>query len=140
MSDQPFEFRPSGSIEFEAIEPAVLVRQRAAESTPDDGIDRDPLSINFGRTKDHKPASAERMLASPTIDWFVAFAAEARPKVLCDRYAHVANRLAAEWPQRTRARTSLDALIADPRWGRAGFPALVQAELQRLLEALDAAR
>jgi len=133
MSDKPFEFRPSGSIEFEAIEPQVLVQEQAAKSEPDDGIDRDPLSINFGRAKDTKPVSAERMLSSAAIDWFVAFPADARPKALCDRYAHVANRLAGEWAQRERVRASLELLIADKRWGQAGFPAQVQIELQRLL-------
>lgn len=139
MSDKPFEFRPSGSIEFEAIEPEVLVKQRETEGVPEENIDRDPLSINFGRAKGTKPSGAERMLSSAAMDWFIAFGADARPKALCDQYAHVANRLAGEWSQRAQARRSVEALIADARWGKPGFPALVRDELQRLLARLDAA-
>ena len=97
MSTLPFEFRPSGSIDFEPLEPAAVARE--VNTPPDDGIDRDPLSINFGRLKDHRPTSIERMLAGTTIDWLVAFPAASRPKALCDRYPHVANRLAQDWSQ-----------------------------------------
>ena len=51
----------------------------------DDKIDGDPLSINFGREKVHKPLSTERMLAGATIDWLISFPLEARPKALCAR-------------------------------------------------------
>ncbi len=131
MSTTPFEFRPSGSIDFEAIEPAAVAKEVNAPA--DDGIDRDPLSINFGRLKDHKPTSIERMLAGTTIDWLVAFPAPSRPKALCDRYPHVANRLAQDWSQPASSTQSLQLLIEDARWGSAGFPAQVQDELQRLL-------
>ena len=131
MSNQPFEFRPSGSIDFEPVEPAAVAKE--VNPPPDDGIDRDPLSINFSRLKDHKPASIERMLAGTTIDWLVAFPAASRPKALCDRYPHVANRLAQDWSQPARSTQSLQLLIEDPRWGSAGFPGQVQDELQRLL-------
>jgi hypothetical protein len=136
MSTEPFEFRPSGLVEFESIEPEA-VAQRAAEAAVDETMDMDPLSINFERRKDHKPAAAERMLAGTTIDWLVAFPTDSRPKALCDRYPHVANRLAAQWSNRSRSVQSLKLLAEDVRWGSAGFPGQVQGELQRLLQAMQ---
>lgn len=137
MSNQPFEFRPSGSIEFEQVEPEAVAREMnaPAEDTVG-GPDADPLSINFGRAKDSKPSAAERMLAGTTIDWLIAFPAESRPKVLCDRFPHVANRLAKEWSHKAHSAKSVHELATDARWGGAGFPAQVQGELQKLLHQL----
>lgn len=98
----------------------------------DDTIDRDPLSINFGRRKDHRPSAAERMLAGPTIDWLVALPAGERPKSLCERYPHVANRLAQGWTHVARSMVAVKQLAEDTRWGSAGYPAGVQHELLRL--------
>ena len=136
MSAKPFEFSPSGSIEFEALDPVALAepeKAAAAASPPDDTLDHDPLSINFGRKKDSKPSSVERMLSGPAIDWFVGFPADARPKALCDQYPHVANRLALLWPQPAAAGAALQQIVADARWGSAGFPGQVLGELKRLL-------
>ena len=102
MSTDTFEFRPSGHIEFEHVE-LEPEKAKTAAAPVDETIDNDPLSINFGRKKDHKPAAAERMLAGATIDWLVAFAADMRPKALCERYPHVANRLAQGWSQAARS-------------------------------------
>jgi hypothetical protein len=134
MSNKPLEFRPSGSIEFEhvALKPPTVEAKAAAPV--DVALDVDPLSINFGRRKDNKPVPAERMLAGTSIDWLVAFPADSRPKALCERFPHVANRLARDWPDATRSIESLKVLAGDARWGGAGFPAQVQAELQRLLQ------
>ena len=132
MSNETFEFRPSGIIEFEQIAPETLIEK--AQAAVDDAMDGDPLSINFGRRKDHKPAAAERMLAGSTIDWLVAFPLDARPKALCERYPHVANRLALTWKDRPVSAQSLQTLIGDARWGSPGYPAQVQGELQRLLK------
>ena len=132
MSNQTFEFRPSGIIEFEQIAPEALIEK--ARAAVDDAMDGDPLSINYGRRKDHKPASSERMLAGSTIDWLVAFPPDARPKALCERYPHVANRLALNWQDKASSAQSLQTLIGDARWGSAGFPAQVQGELERLLK------
>jgi hypothetical protein len=137
MSNESFEFRPSGSIEFEPVEPEAVAKQAVAPA--DAAIDTDALSINFGRRKDHRPASTERMLAGTTIDWLVAFAMESRPKALCERYPHVANRLASDWAHTTRSTLSLQVLADDERWGSPGFPAQVQGELQRLLQLLKGA-
>jgi hypothetical protein len=125
-------FRLSGSIDFDPspIAPAVAPATAAAV---DDRIDRDPLSVNFGREKLHKPAATERMLAGTTIDWLIAFAMDMRPKALCEKYPHVANRLAQEWRDKGRVRASLQALVDDARWGTTGYPVLVQGELRKLL-------
>lgn len=138
MSNPPLEFRPSGTIEFEQIEigpPAAQPAARAAAPV-DEKIETDALSINHGRAKDVKPTAAERMLAGTTIDWLIAFPVEARPKALCDRFPHVANRLARDWSDQANSVRSLQALVADARWGSAGFPVQVQGELQRLLALL----
>jgi hypothetical protein len=139
-SAQPFAFRPSGSIEFEALDPVAVAepQQAAAAAAQDDGTDPDPLSINFGRKKDTKPTSVERMLSGPAIDWFVGFPADARPKALCDQYPHVANRLAPLWSDKSQATRAVERLVADPRWGSPGFPGQVQRELQALLARLSA--
>jgi hypothetical protein len=138
MSNLPLEFRPSGTIEFEQIEIAPPAAQPAASAAApvDEKIEADALSINYGREKDVKPTAAERMLAGTTIDWLIAFPLEARPKALCDRFPHVANRLARDWSDKASSARSLQALAADARWGSAGFPAQVQGELQRLLALL----
>lgn len=132
MSTTSFEFRPSGCIDFDPHVPVVVAKEVNAPA--DDRIDKDPLSINFGRLKDYKPTSIERMLAGSTIDWLVALPAPSRPKALCDRYPHVANRLAQDWSHLESSTQSLQLLIEDARWGSAGFPAQVQGELQRLLQ------
>ena len=134
MPNKSIEFRPSGSIEFERVE--VNVVDKPVPVPVDEALDIDPLSINFGRRKDHKPASTERMLAGPTIDWLVAFPVDSRPKALCERFPHVANRLAMNWSHSARSAQSLQTLVADARWGGAGFPVQVQSELLRMLEQL----
>ena len=136
MSNQPFELGPSAFIEFEQVKPEVPAGQ--ASKPVDDAMDGDPLSITFGRRKDYKPTAGERMLAGTTIDWLIAFPLDARPKALCERFPHVANRIAAEWPSAEQATQSLMTLANDVRWGSAGYPALVQAELQRMAKRLAA--
>lgn len=130
-NNNSLDFRPSGSIDFVPV--AIPSVNAPAAAPVDDKIDQDPLSINFGREKLHKPLSTERMLAGTTIDWLIAFPLEARPKALCEKYPHVANRLAAQWRQKATLHASLQALVDDKRWGTAGFPALVQGELRKLL-------
>lgn len=131
MSNAPLEFRPSGTIDFEHVEIRSEVATAAAAKV-DDKIDMDALSINFGRDKTVKPTAAERMLAGPTIDWLIAFPLDSRPKALCERFPHVANRLAKGWADKAASAQSLRLLVDDKRWGSAGFPAQVLAELQRL--------
>jgi hypothetical protein len=138
MASDQFEFRSSGLVEFEAIEPEDLIEQ-AQEKSVDESVDTDPLSINFQRSKETKPTAAERMLAGSTIDWLLAFPVDARPKALCERYPHVANRLAQAWSNRKESAQSLQLLVDDGRWGSAGFPAQVQGELQRVLKSLGSA-
>ncbi len=127
-------FRPSGSIEFEQVVFNKVADKPAPASAPvDESLDNDPLSINFGRKKDHKPVATERILAGAAIDWLIAFPVDSRPKALCERFPHVANRLAKDWQGCAQ---HLGLLAADVRWGSAGFPVQVQNELQRLLKRL----
>lgn len=138
MSNKTLEFRPSGSIEFEQVQLASVPQTKPAAPV-DDGLDRDALSINFGRPEDSKSTPPERMLAGFAIDWLVAFPADARPKALCERFPWLANRLAKGWPDAAGSKASLQALVADSRWGSSGFPAQVQAELQAVLRQLGVA-
>jgi hypothetical protein len=134
MTTDSFEFRPSSRLEFEHVEiDSLIAKQKAASEVVEDPIDRDALSINFGRDKTHQPAATERMLAGATIDWLLAFPAEARPKMLCDRFPHVANRLAQGWRDVAASTQAVQQLADDARWGSVGFPAQVQDELKRLL-------
>jgi hypothetical protein len=138
MSNDSLTFSPSGRLEFEHVALESLIAkpspEEAAAEPVDDRIDADPLSVNFGRAKTHASTAIERMLAGPTIDWLVAFPAAARPKALCERYPHVANRLANGWPDIEVSTKALRQLADDPRWGSVGFPALIQDELKRLLQ------
>ena len=138
MSNSPFELPPSAMMEFEPVEPRAIAEP--AQAPVDEMLDTDPLSIRFGRRKDVRTTATEGMLAGTTIDWLIAFPVEARPKALCDRFAHVANRLARDWSDTARSAQSLQALVGDARWGSAGFPAQVQGELQRMLQFLGGAR
>ena len=99
MSNTPFDFRPSGSIAFEQLEPEAVAQQ--VKASADDGMDADPLSIDFGRSENCKPTSAERRHARTTIDRLVAFPLESRPKALCERSPCVANGLAKDWSGKT---------------------------------------
>ena len=114
MSNNTLEFRPSGSIEFEQVQVASVPQTKPAAPV-DDGIDRDPLAIHFGRLKDSKPTPAERMLAGFAIDWLVAFPADARPKALCERFPWVANRLAKGWPDAAGSTGVAGAAVTGPR-------------------------
>jgi hypothetical protein len=138
MTTSSLTFSPSGGLEFEHVEFDSLIEKKpagvAAAPAVDDRIDADPLSINFGRAKTDVPTAIERMLAGRTIDWLLAFPASARPKALCERYPHVANRLANAWPDVEGSGQALRRLADDPRWGSVGFPALIQDELKRLLQ------
>jgi len=136
MSNQPFELGPSAFIEFEPVTPAATAEQ--LNKPGDDQTDADPLSITLGRRKDHKPTAAERMLAGATIDWLIALPVDVRPKTLCERFPHLANRIATEWPNAAQVTQSLTTLAADARWGSAGYPAQVQAELERMAKQIAA--
>lgn len=132
--NKPFELSASGLIDFEVLKPELVA---AALKEPEaEAIVTDPLSIDFGRTKGSKQAVGERMLAGSTIDWLLAIEPALRPKRLCERYPHVANRLAGAWTNEPASIQSLQQLEDDARWGSTGYPAQVQTELQRLLQAL----
>lgn len=140
MSNEPSEFRPSASgvIEFEQVAPPPVVAKQQPTAPVDDTLDTDPLSIVFGQKKGSKAPAGEHMLAGTTIDWFVALPSGVRPKALCERYPHVANRLAHTWTDVARTVQQLEALAGDARWGTAGFPGQIQVELRRMLQHLGA--
>jgi hypothetical protein len=95
---------------------------------------------SLARPKLIDTASTERMLAGYAIDWLIAFPADARPKALCDRFPWIANRLAAGWKDAAASAASVQLLLADARWGSAGFPVQVQAELKSLATGMGAKR
>lgn len=119
-------------MEFEVLEPAQVARD-LNKPEAEEGPVSDPLSVIFGRSKDSKQPAGERMVAGTTIDWLLGFQPELRPKVLCERFPHVANRLAGDWADKAASVQSLKQLVDDPRWGTPGFAGQVQTELTRLL-------
>ena len=136
--NKPFEFSASGLIEFEVLEPAQVARD-LDKLEAGEGPVSDPLSVIFGRSKDSKQPAGERMVAGTTIDWLLGFQPGLRPKVLCERFPHVANRLANEWSDRAASAKSLQQLADDPRWGTPGYAGQVKTELSRLLTLLRGA-
>ena len=136
--NKPFEFSASGLIEFEVLEPAQVARD-LDKPEAGEGPVSDPLSVIFGRSKGSKQPAGERMVAGTTIDWLLGFQPELRPKLLCERFPHVANRLASHWADKAASVQGLQQLVDDPRWGTAGYAGQVQAELSRLLALLKGA-
>ncbi len=130
--NKPFEFSASGLIDFEVLEPAQVARELGKTET-DEGPVSDPLSVIFGRSKDSKQPAGERMVAGATIDWLLGFQPELRPKVLCERFPHIANRLASHWADKAASVQSLQQMADDSRWGTPGYAGQVQTELARLL-------
>ena len=130
--NKPFELSASGLIDFEVLEPAQVARE-LDKPEADEGPVSDPLSVIFGRSKDSKQPAGERMVAGTTIDWLLSFQPELRPKVLCERFPHIANRLASHWANKAASVQSLQQMVDDSRWGTPGYAGQVQTELARLL-------
>jgi hypothetical protein len=78
------------------------------------------------------PREGDATLTGPARQWLRRLPARRRPLRLCESYPRVANRIAWCWSDPVLAEQALDDLLTDRRGGRAGFPALVVRELQRL--------
>ncbi|MBK9135902.1 MAG: hypothetical protein IPM15_16585 [Betaproteobacteria bacterium] len=78
--------------------------------------------------------ASDEALTGTARRWLRALPSRRRPIRLCQLYPRVANRLAWCWRDAELATQVLDDLLQDRRGGRAGFPAPVVRELQRLAE------
>ena len=92
---------------------------------------RDPAPSPFARLRKAQPAD---ILLPRTRTWLDSLPQAVRPNHLAQRYARVANQLAACWTSPAEWRQELDTLLQDRRGGRRGFPVEVTAELNRLRE------
>jgi len=64
--------------------------------------------------------------------WLRSLPWRQRPRVLCERFPRVANRLAWCWHDAASCALVFEDLLQDRRGGRHGFPSGVLRELQRL--------
>ena len=72
------------------------------------------------------------MLSPRAFKWLASFDEKVRPKVLPQRYARIANRLADLWTEPDLTRRYFDELLVDRRGDRAGFPDDVLVEIGSL--------
>ena len=80
-----------------------------------------------------KAAPADRPL-KVTLTWLERLPSEVQPNALMQRFARVANLIAASWSDPKAFATYMDSLLDDKRGDRRGFPPEVQAELIVLKE------
>lgn len=83
-------------------------------------------------TRRRRPQSEQMRLSAQATAWCGQLPEFARPKVLCARHPHVANRLATLWSEPEACVSLLESLLIDARGGRSGFAPSVRAEIVRL--------
>lgn len=76
-------------------------------------------------------APVDRLLPT-TIAWAQRLPSDLRPIALLDRYARIANLLAAMWADPRAFDAYMDSLLTDKRGNRQGFPPEVARELATL--------
>lgn len=82
---------------------------------------------------DRRPARlSDQALTGTTRHWLQRMPWRQRPLALCERFPHVANRLAWCWNDAVVRERTFDELLADRRGGRRGFPTPVLRDLERL--------
>jgi hypothetical protein len=126
------------AIEFEIIDFAAA--REALDELPT-GVAKVPTLVpGYWEPRRRKLLPRDRALTGPTIDWLLALPSALRPHALCEHYPRVANALAQAWPHADGRAQMLDALLADERGGRQGFPAEVRREIESLRCILGADR
>lgn len=125
MSRQPDSF------EFEWTD--LDQARRALEELPPGVGQAATLAPGYWEAQRRKSIPSDRALAGLAIDWLLALPSDVRPKVLCDRFPRIANKIAASWGNHAHAAAALQYLLTDERGGRRGFGLEVEAELRRLL-------
>ena len=71
-------------------------------------------------------------LLPTTVAWAQRLPSDLRPVALLDRYARIANLLAATWADSRAFDAYMDSLLTDKRGNRQGFPPEVARELETL--------
>jgi hypothetical protein len=126
----------SGAIDFELV-PVDAARAAHDELPP--GVELLPTLVpDYWVPRRRKPGPSDRALTGATIDWLLSLPATVRPKLLCEKYARVANAIAAAAPGAGRL-AAIDALLVDRRGNRGGFPAEVRYEIEQLRDWAAAA-
>lgn len=87
------------------------------------------LQTRFER---HPARLSDQALTGTTRLWLRRMPWRQRPLALCERYPHVANRLAWCWHDPAQREQVFEDLLHDRRGGRRGFPTPVLRELERL--------
>ncbi len=121
---------PPDSLDFEITDFATA--REALDALPP-GVGRvSERAPRYWDSRRRPPSPTDRALSGAAIDWMLALPPSQRPHTLCARFPRVANALAAAWADMAARTALLDSLLADGRGGRAGFPGVVRAELERL--------
>ena len=81
----------------------------------------------------HRAVVQEETLLPATSAWIAQLPAGTRPLHLAQRFARIANRMAALWEEPVRCRRYLDELMISSRPGRQGFPPAIAAEIGKLM-------
>ncbi len=113
----------------------VLERRRSASSAGTRLIASTkpiPEAAPAWELKRDPPKLRDHVLSALATAWLANLADGLKPKLLCERFPRVANRLALSWQDPSLANLVLDELLTDRRGGRRGFPPAVAAELSRL--------
>jgi len=121
---------PPGSIDFELTD--LSDARRALDLPPPGLVEAQQLQPDYWTARRRSQLPTDRALTGAAMDWVVRLPAEVRPLILCERFPRVANACAQAWVNPEHRASLLAGLLTDRRGKRRGFPAEVQAELERL--------
>lgn len=123
---------PPGSIDFEWTD--LQSAREALEELPAGVGKAATLVPGYWESRRRRATAADRALTGDAISWLVTLPPSQRPKVMCERYPRLVNRIAAAWGRDSERRETLQALLRDDRGGRRqGLPADVRLEIETLL-------
>lgn len=103
--------------------PAYLVDERASADEPS-AVEPPPVHL--------RRAQPVEKLLPRTIAWLDSLPDEVRPDALARQFGRIANVIAGAWNTPAECRNVLDALLADGRTNRKGFPPEVLRDIHRL--------
>ena len=90
------------------------------------------VRIKKDEHKHLRKAEPANVVLPRTKEWADALPPQVRPNALMNRYARIANLLAASWGYPRLSDTYMESLLIDNRGGRRGFPPEILAELRAL--------
>lgn len=121
---------PPDSLDFELTD--LGDARRILDLPPEGVIEAQQMAPDYWTMRRRPPVPTDRALTGEAMDWVVHLPAEQRPIALCERFPRVANAIAQAWKQNDACASLLASLLTDRRSRRRGFPAEVQAEIERL--------